>query len=605
MLIPNKHSGYSKDGIRVYPIDSGGGGGPSSSTTQTSNIPEYARPYVETMLGAAQNEMFNYEDTVDPVTGETVKTPTDLKGYRAFGGSYDETGKQTGYDANKYFSGFQPLQQDAFAAAKNLSPSQQTTDASNLAAQAGARAMGTQYQGGQFGNTYQGLQAYEPGQYNQQSISAPALQNYQMQGPADVQSQGYNAATMQGAQSGYNPSLQTFQMGPAERVQAQNFGAQSAQDYMNPYMQSVVDVQQAAAQRQADIAATQRGANAVKAGAFGGSRQAVMDAEAARDLASQKNTIQAQGLQNAYSQAQTQFNADQARQMAAQQANQSAGLTVGQQNLASQQATQNLGAGQIGLQTSLANLNNQQQAAVQNQAAQNQAMGMNAQQALQAALANQQTGLSVGQQNLNANLGIQSLGAGQNLAAQQANQQTNLATQQAQQAANQFGYGQSMANQQNLAQYGQAANALNANQQQFGANLGLQSLQAANQAAQNLGALGQQQFGQQQAVIDTQNRLGTQQQQFEQAKIDQQIKDYANQQQWSMQQLGNMNNLLRGLPMQSSTTQTYQAAPSGVSQLAGLGTTAAAAYGLSGAGKAKGGRIRSGLDHLGMYNATK
>jgi hypothetical protein len=606
MLIPNKHSGYSKDGIRLYHIDSGGGGGgPTTSTTQTSNIPEYARPYVETMLGSAQNELFNYKDTIDPVTGATVKTPTDLKGYRAFGGTYDESGKQTGYDVDKYFSGFQPLQERAMGSAKELGPTQQTMDASNLAAQAGARAMGTQYQGGQFGNTYQGLQNYAPGQYNQQSVSAPRLQNYQMQGPADVQSQGYNAATMQGAQSGYNPQLQTFQMGPAERVGSQNFGGQTAQDYMSPYMQNVVDVQQAAAQRQADIDATQRGANAARSGAYGGSRQAVMDAEAARALASQKGSIQATGLQAAFANAQQQFNADQARQQAAQQANQQAGLTVGQQNLASQQATQNLGAGQIGLQTSLANLNNQQQAAVQNQAAQNQAMGMNAQQALQAALANQQTGLSVGQQNLNANLGIQSLGAGQNLAAQQANQQTNLATQQAQQAANQYGYGQQMANQQNLAQYGQAANALNAQQQQFGANLGIQGIQAANQAAGTLGTLGQQQYGQQQGAIDTQNRLGTQQQQFEQAKIDQQIKDYANQQQYSMQQLGNMNSLLRGLPMQSTTTQTYQAAPSGVSQLAGLGTTAAAAYGLSGAGKAKGGRIRSGLDHLGIYNAMK
>lgn len=495
MLIPNKHSGYSKDGIRVYPIDSGGGGGPSSSTTQTSNIPEYARPYVETMLGAAQNEMFNYEDTVDPITGETVKTPTDLKGYTPFS-----------KNVNDYFGGFQPLQQDAFAAAKNLNPSQQTTDASNLAAQAGARAMGTQYQGGQFGNTYQGLQAYEPGQYSQQAVNAQGLQNYQM--------------------------------GPADQVSAQNFGAQSAQDYMSPYMQSVVDLQQRGAERASQIQGQQNNAAAVGAGAFGGSRQALVEAERQRNLATQKEGIQAQGLQSAFQQAQAQFNADQARQQAAQQANQQAGLTVGQQNLA-------------------------------------------------------------------ANLGVQSLGAGQSLEAQKANQATNLATQQAQQAANQFGYGQSMANQQNLAQYGQAANALNANQQQFGANLGLQSLQAANQAAQNLGALGQQQFGQQQAVIDTQNKLGTQQQQFEQAKIDQQIKDYANEQQWSMQQLGNMSNLLRGLPMQSTTTQTYQAAPSGVSQLAGLGTTAAAAYGLSGAGKAKGGRIRSGIDHLGMYNAMK
>jgi hypothetical protein len=519
------------------------------------------------MLGATQKQLFNTSEKTDPVTGKVSTEIDSMKGYTPFS-----------KDMNNYYAGFQPLQQQAMGSAGQLGTAQQTTDASNLAAQAGARAMGTQYQGGQFGNTYQGLQNYDPGQYNQQSVNAPNLQNYQMQAPADVQSQGYNAASMQGAQTGYNPNLQTFQMGPAQQVSADKFGGQSAQDYMSPYMQNVVDTQQREAQRTADIAGTQRGAQAARSGAFGGSRQAVMDAEAARNLSTQKGDIQSSGLQAAYQQAQSQFNADQARQMQAQQANQGAGLTVGQQNLASQQATQNLGAGQIGLQTSLANLTNQQQSAVQNQAAQNQAMGMNAQQAMQAALANQQAGLTTGQQNLSANLGVQSLGAGQNMAAQQANQQTNLATQQAQQAANQFGYGQQANQAQNMAQYGQAANALNAQQQQFGANLGMQGINAANTAAQNLGQLGQNQYGQQVSNINLQNQLGTQQQNLEQNKINQQIQNYATDQQWGMQQLANMNSMLRGLPMQNTTTQTYQAAPSTVSQLAGLGT---AAYGAS------------------------
>jgi hypothetical protein len=54
---------------------------------------------------------------------------------------------------------------------------------------------------------------------------------------------------------------------------------------MSPYMQQVVDQQMASAQRQADIAGTQRGAQAVRAGAFGGSRQAIENAEANRALA--------------------------------------------------------------------------------------------------------------------------------------------------------------------------------------------------------------------------------------------------------------------------------------------------------------------------------
>ena len=93
--------------------------------------------------------------------------------------------------------------------------------------------------------------------------------------------------------------------------QTGQFGAQAGQ-YMDPYMQNVVDIQQREAQRQADIARTQSNAVATKSGAFGGGRQAIMDAEAARNLATQKGDIQARGLQDAYTRAQQQFNTEQA-----------------------------------------------------------------------------------------------------------------------------------------------------------------------------------------------------------------------------------------------------------------------------------------------------
>ncbi len=132
------------------------------------------------------------------------------------------------------------------------------------------------------------------------------------------------------------------------QFQGGQFGQQEAQQYMSPYMQSVVDIQQREAQRNEDIAATRRGAQAVGAGAFGGSRQAIMEAEAARNLAQQKGDIQATGSQAAFQQAQAQFNADQARRMqAAQLAEQSKqyGAGLGLQGL--QTAMQ--GAGQLGV----------------------------------------------------------------------------------------------------------------------------------------------------------------------------------------------------------------------------------------------------------------
>ena len=92
--------------------------------------------------------------------------------------------------------------------------------------------------------------------------------------------------------------------------QTGQFGAQAG-DYMSPYMQNVVDIQQREAQRAADIAGTQLQGQATRSGAFGGGRQGIVEAEAARNLALQKGDIQAQGLQSAYEQAQGQFNEEQ------------------------------------------------------------------------------------------------------------------------------------------------------------------------------------------------------------------------------------------------------------------------------------------------------
>ena len=98
-----------------------------------------------------------------------------------------------------------------------------------------------------------------------------------------------------GAGSAFNP----YQTG--------QFTGQTAQSYMNPYMQNVVDVQKREAQRQADIAGTQRAGQATRAGAFGGSRQAIMEAEAGRNLAQQMGDIQATGQQAAYQDAASRF----------------------------------------------------------------------------------------------------------------------------------------------------------------------------------------------------------------------------------------------------------------------------------------------------------
>ena len=103
-----------------------------------------------------------------------------------------------------------------------------------------------------------------------------------------------------------------------------------AASYMNPYQQQVVDVQTQEARRQADIAKAGRGMGSIGRGTFGGGRQALMESEADRALATQLGQIQATGSQQAYQQGQQAFTQDQARNLQMQQANQAADLQAQQ-----------------------------------------------------------------------------------------------------------------------------------------------------------------------------------------------------------------------------------------------------------------------------------
>lgn len=143
---------------------------------------------------------------------------------------------------------------------------------------------------------------------------------------------------------------------------------------------------------------------------------------------------------------------------------------------------------------------------------------------------------------------------------------------------------------------------------QYGAGLGLQGQQAAMQGAGQLANIGQAGLQAQEGILGLQSQYGSQQQQQQQNIINQAVQNYATAQQYPQQQLAFMNAQLRGLPLQTSTTQQYQAAPSITSQLAGLGTAGLGAYGLSKSGLfKKGGEVKGGdgLDKLGMYNAMK
>jgi major membrane immunogen (membrane-anchored lipoprotein) len=323
---------------------------PTQVTQYQTGFAKEVAPYAQNTLGAAYATAFQpaLDASGNPIMENGVPKIGGLQPFQT-------------YNTQDRFEKFNRLQQKSFEGADTMQPSQYTEGGAKLAGLAGLGALGTNYQGGQFGNQFQ----------------AP-------------QNLGYNAQT-----------FQANQMGPTQQVGTQDFrGDGTAQSFMNPYMQNVVDIQKREAQRQSGIQGTQQQAQAAQAGAFGGGRDAIMRAERERNLGQQMGDIQAQGSNAAFQQAQQQFNAQNQLGLQAQMANQGAGLTVGGQNLNALQ------------QTNLAN-----------QAAQNQAGQFGAGQGLQAAGLGAQYGIAgqqLGEQSrqYGAGLGLQGLqtaiqGAGQ------------------------------------------------------------------------------------------------------------------------------------------------------------------------------------------------
>jgi len=134
----------------------------------------------------------------------------------------------------------------------------------------------------------------------------------------------------QGSQYGYNdpsqwglntasqyvdPSLTNFEGGEANQydfMDVNRFTPAAASRYMSPYMQNVVDVEKDQAMLDFQRSQANRDAQAVNAGAFGGTREGVVQGLAYEDLARQMGGIQARGQQSAYQDAQNMFGEDRA-----------------------------------------------------------------------------------------------------------------------------------------------------------------------------------------------------------------------------------------------------------------------------------------------------
>jgi hypothetical protein len=93
------------------------------------------------------------------------------------------------------------------------------------------------------------------------------------------------------------------------------FDLAAADQYMSPYMQRVLEVQKQNAMRDYQRQMPMLQAQGAKFGAIGGSRAAIAKSEAQRNLQNSLQGIDATGLQNAFQQAQQQYNEDQRRRM--------------------------------------------------------------------------------------------------------------------------------------------------------------------------------------------------------------------------------------------------------------------------------------------------
>lgn len=203
---------------RIYGMGGGGGGGTTTSTgtTYNTNIPEYAEPYVNTMLSATQKQLFD-------MSGNEI---TGFKPYNPYS-----------KNASDYVAPFSPMQQQAMRTAASpeafgrevsgyMSPyMQNVVDIQKREAMRGAGIMGAQQQAqatgaGAFGGYREGIQRAE----NMRNLGTQ-MNDIQLKG----QQMAFDDATKQ-ARASQQLQMQYGQMQQSQEQQKIN---QAIQDYAN------------------------------------------------------------------------------------------------------------------------------------------------------------------------------------------------------------------------------------------------------------------------------------------------------------------------------------------------------------------------------------
>ena len=348
------------------------------------------------------------------------------------------------------------------------------------------------------GKTYLGDLATATGQFKTADLSKVYGPQF-VAGMDPLQQQAIK--TLTGGIGAYQPYLQAA--GAAT-------GPTAYQAYMSPYQQDVIDTTLQEFDIQAQKGLPAIGQAAYQAGAFGGARQGVAEAEYGAQSARNRAALQAQLLQQGFGQAQ---------QLAQQAQAQRMGVAGAQAGLAGQEL--GIGQAQLAAQLGLSG----QQAAL---AGQRGALGQ-----LRGQLAGQQLG--VGQSQLGAQLGL----SGQQAAL--AGQRGTLGQLRGQLASQQLGVGQAQLG----AQMGLA-----------GQQLGIGQFQA-GLAGQAPGLVGQQISG-----LTTLGGLGQAQRQAQLAAQQQLAQQQLTQGLTATQALGSgLTSLIAGYPGQSTVTTTPTPSP--------------------------------------------
>jgi hypothetical protein len=325
---------------------------PGDSTVRQTSLPEYADPYFRRLLQGAEETMMPFQPRIDPNTGNIAIDPNtgqeiydttyreyqgeriapsamygDIMGSRAMVRGIAESGiagmpeamgaarRGMGYqdEAIQGLRGLADYETGQFDPYTGFAQTQVSPYAGFQAADTRDFADEfTPYSGfeqAQATSMMDEFQAFNPTRYEgfREAEFTPfgEFDQYQFRGPAEFSNFEFRP----------DYQFEGFQYQEPER-----FTGSAVGQYMSPYMQSVVDQQQRQAQLEFERQGSSRAAQAVQAGAFGGSRQAVQEALAEEALGRQMGDIQARGSQAAFEQAAQQFGLDRAARMETERA---------------------------------------------------------------------------------------------------------------------------------------------------------------------------------------------------------------------------------------------------------------------------------------------